>query len=91
MKLFKPRGWAAVALAGMMVLGGCGDDPTALEDHADAEGLILRLNGQTIASYDEGTWTGELEVTVGQETAHIDVIFIDHDGDVAGGRPECQP
>ncbi len=82
MELFKPKGWIAAALAGMMVLGGCGDDPVGHEDHADdVEGVVLRLSGQTIATYDEGAWTGEMEVTVGQETAHIDVIFVDHDGD----------
>ena len=45
--------------------------------------MILVLSGQTVASYDgeDGEWTGELEVEVGEETAHINVRFVDHEGD----------
>ena len=41
------------------------------------------LSGAVIASYDGDTqsWTGELDVEVGEETAHMDVQFVDHDGD----------
>ena len=43
---------------------------------------MLVLSGQTIASYDghDGEWTGELEVEPGEETGHISVRFVDHDG-----------
>ena len=53
------------------------------DDHAEeVEGVTLTLSGQTIASYDgdAGAWTGELEVEPGEETAHISVQFVDHDG-----------
>ena len=44
--------------------------------------MALVLSGQTIATYDGETarWTGEMEVVVGEETAHIAVRFVDHDG-----------
>ena len=83
MDLFNRKGWFTTALVGTVVLSACGDDPVGLDEcgcHSEPEGVVLRLNAQTIASYDEGKWTGELEVTVGQETAHIDVVFVDHDG-----------
>lgn len=74
--------FVALALAGTVALGACDDDPVGLDDHADPHGVELVLNGVTIASYDADTgWTGELEVEVGEETAHIDVRFVDEDGD----------
>ncbi|MEX2467087.1 MAG: hypothetical protein WD995_09255 [Gemmatimonadota bacterium] len=75
---------AALAVAGMVGLGACSDDPVGLDDHEEAvEGVELVLNGAVIASYDgdSRTWTGEIDVPVGTETAHITVRFIDHDGD----------
>lgn len=72
-----------LALVAAVVIAACGDDPTDIEDHSDPEGVVLELNGATIAEYDGDTqsWTGEMEVGVGMETAHISVIFVDHDGD----------
>lgn len=72
----------AIVLAGAVGLGACEDDPTGLEEHADPTGLELVLNGVVIASYDASAgWTGELEVQEGEETAHIDVRFVDEEGD----------
>lgn len=79
-----PNKLAAAVLASLAFVAACSDDPMAPEDeHAEAEGVQLILNGETIASYDgdSQTWTGEMEVEVGQETAHIAVRFVDHDGD----------
>jgi len=86
MGFFNNKKWLTTAVVGTMVLAACGDDPVGLDEHdehAEPEGVVLRLNAQVIASYDEdeGKWTGELEVDVGEETGHIDVIFVDHDGD----------
>ena len=75
---------AALAVAGMVGLGACSDDPTGLDDHGDeVEGVQLVLNGAIIAEFDgdSRTWTGEIDVPVGTETAHITVRFVDHDGD----------
>jgi hypothetical protein len=72
----------AVVLAGAVALGACSDDPVGLDDHADPSGVELELNGVVIASYQAGAgWTGELEVMEGAETAHIEVRFVDEDGD----------
>lgn len=72
----------AFALAAAVAFGACSDDPVGLEEHADPTGVELELNGVVIASYQAGAgWTGELEVMEGQETAHIDVRFVDADGD----------
>ena len=73
----------ALAMAGAVALGACSDDPTGLDTHEeDVEGLELVLNGAVIASFDgeSRTWTGEIDVAQGQETAHITARFIDHDG-----------
>ena len=72
---------ALVAL--LLVLAGCDSSTEPGDDHAEAEGAELVMGGQVIASYDGQTqsWTGELEVDVGEETPHITVRFVDHDGD----------
>lgn len=76
------NGAFVLATAGAVALGACSDDPVGLEEHADPTGVELELNGVVIASYQAGAgWTGELEVLEGQETAHIDVRFVDADGD----------
>lgn len=68
-----------------LFVAACGDDPTGMDDddHAEPEGVQLRLSGATVATYDgdDQAWTGGLTVAVGEETAHIGVIFVDHDGD----------
>jgi len=74
----------ALLSAGILALSACESATEPEENHAeDVEGVILVLSGQTIATYDgeTGTWTGELEVEPGEETAHITVRFVDHDGD----------
>lgn len=73
---------AALALVGLLGAGACGD-PAGLDDHADAEGAVIRLNGQVVASYDGDSrqWTGELSVAAGQSTGTLTVSFVDHDGD----------
>jgi hypothetical protein len=82
MSFFNKKGWFTAAMAGTLVLAACSDDPTGLDEHSEPEGVVLTLSGATIATYDgdTGMWTGELNVTVGTETAHIDVDFVDHDG-----------
>ncbi len=41
------------------------------------------LGGRVIASYDgeEGSWSGSLEVSAGQETGRITVQFVTHEGE----------
>ena len=74
-----------LVLATGLAASACGDDPTGImEEHGDADGLRLVMGGETLATYsfETGTWTGELEVDEGEETGHIDVLFLDEDGDV---------
>ena len=74
----------AVLAAFALLLGACSESMTEPEEeHAEAEGVELVMGGQVIASYDGDTqsWTGELEVDEGEETPHIAVRFVDHDGD----------
>lgn len=76
-------GIATLLLA--LFVAACGDDPTGMDDddHAEPDGVQLVLSGQTVATYDgdDQEWTGGLTVSVGEETAHIGVRFVDHDGD----------
>ena len=75
----------AMVLVVPLALSAC-DDATGVEegDHGEeVEGVKIVLSGAVIASYDGDTqsWTGELDVDVGEETAHMEVRFVDHDGD----------
>ncbi|MXX79212.1 MAG: hypothetical protein F4Z33_09780 [Gemmatimonadales bacterium] len=86
MRHLQPKLPLALVTAGLLVLAACGDDGPMEPDHEDhaeeVEGVTLSLSGQTVATYDghDGAWTGELEVEPGEETAHISVQFVDHDG-----------
>ncbi|GAB5519800.1 MAG: hypothetical protein RhofKO_20510 [Rhodothermales bacterium] len=51
------------------------------DDHAEVEGLMLRANGQTLVTIDEGEVSGSITVPAGDETALIIVEFMDHDGE----------
>jgi hypothetical protein len=75
------RPFAVLAIAGALTLAACDDDPTGVDEHHEPEGVQLVLNGVTVATYDAGAWTGGLEVNAGEETAHIDVQFLDDEGD----------
>ena len=74
----------ALAMVGALALAACEDSPTDLDDHGEATSLRLVMNGATIATFTwaSNTWAGEMEVEVGMETPHIDVQFLDADGDV---------
>lgn len=77
------NGLVGLAMIAALALAGCSDSTEPDDDHAEAEGVELVMGGQVIASYDGETqrWTGELEADIGEETPHISVRFIDHDGD----------
>ena len=84
MRQLRPNLLFALLSAGILALSAC-DSVEPEENHAEeVEGVILVLNGQTIASYDghDREWTDELEVEPGEETAHITVRFVDHDKEV---------
>jgi hypothetical protein len=74
----------ALTLVGGLALAGCGDYVTGVDEHGDAAGVELVMNGVVVAtfSFASNTWTGEMEVQEGEETPHISVDFVDADGDV---------
>lgn len=73
----------ALGVASSLVLAGCSDDPVDVHVDEEIERVELVISGLTVASWDVETmsWTGALNVDVGTETAHIDVVFLSHDGD----------
>ncbi len=76
----------ALTLIGSVALGACDDDPVAVDDddHGEAAQVQLVMNGAPIATFTFATnsWVGEMEVEVGEETPHIDVNFLEGDGEV---------
>ena len=84
MKTWSYRNWPLAAHAAVALVLAAGESSTEPEEeHDEPDGRELVMNGQVIASYDGDTqsWTGELEVDEGEETPHITVRFVDHDGD----------
>ena len=67
----------------MMLVAGCNETMVEPDEHAEPEGVHLVMSGNVFATYDGETqsWTGEMEVDVGEETPHITVRFVDHEGD----------
>ena len=64
-------------------------EPLAVDVHGhgaggDVEGVRLVSGGQTIATYDGDTkaWSDSFEIDEGETSGHIDVRFVNHDGDV---------
>lgn len=74
----------SLALVATLVMAGCEDSPTEVEEHGDAATVQLVMNGQIIATFTfaTNTWVGEMDVDEGMETPHIDVEFLDAGGDV---------
>lgn len=83
MKKVRFGGRLLAALLLPFVVVACGDTTGLEENHGEEiEGVQIWLSGAMIASYDgdTGSWTGELEVHEGEETAHMDIRMVDHDG-----------
>lgn len=82
-ELVSSRPVAGLAMVFAMALAACSETPMEPDDHAEPEGVHIVMNGNTIASYDgeTETWDGALAVDEGEETPHITVRFVDHNGD----------
>ena len=71
-------------LAFVVLFAACGvdDNPVTNDDqeHADADGFILKIDGNEIYRQFQGTHEGSITLKVGEE---LDVLamFLDHDGD----------
>lgn len=72
-----------LALGGVLALGACDDDPVGTDDHDHEEPVRVevRVAGNTLASATPVSATGELTVAANDETGHLDVVFVDEDGD----------
>lgn len=73
-----------IALASVLAMGACDDDPVGTDDHDhhhEPQRVEVRVAGTVLASATPVSATGELSVDAGEETGHLDVVFIDEDGD----------
>lgn len=59
----------------------CTNSTSSDDDHGDAEGFRLKLNGQTVVEQlPDQNIDGEFDLTEGEETDLITIFFLDHDG-----------
>ena len=67
-------------IVGLVVIS-CDDDsnPAAPEEHIDAEGFALEIDGTEVYRQFEGAITGGLTLAV-NETLELSIHFLDHDG-----------
>lgn len=67
------------------VMTGCNKDKNpvdAHEDHNEAEGMVLKINGANVVVVKEGkVQSGTINAKAGESTAEISARFLDHDGD----------
>ncbi len=77
-------------------MGGCGEDHNPITDdhdeeeimHADADGFVLKVDGNQVYRQFEGEHKGELTVTVGEEI-EVQVSFLDdHEHEFHPGEEE---
>lgn len=75
--------WPLVLFLMAGILTACGGNPVEddHDEHAEVEGMVLEMGGVEIFRAEELQQTGQITVQVGSETDHIDVIFLDHDGE----------
>lgn len=74
--------FALLIVAGL--ISACSNSASGVEhDHPEPEGLILKLNGDTIVEkYPEQEIINNFpQLTAGDTTAAVKVYYIDHDGD----------
>ena len=65
----------------VFMASSCDDDSLSHEEHTDADGLVLELNGQEVYREFEGDIViNNLTLNVG-DTLELSVHFLDHDGD----------
>lgn len=74
---------ATLALTAVLALGACDDDPVGNDDeeHQDPVGMVVSSGGVDLVTVTGNTVTGTLSVAAGEETAHLDVEFLDDEGD----------
>jgi hypothetical protein len=79
------RTWLApAALALALVAGGCSDSTDPDDgDHAEPAGLVAEIGGVEVVTVNaDRVVTGSFTVAAGEETDHVEVRFLDEDGEV---------
>lgn len=86
-----------VIVAVLPFMGGCSEDDNPITDdhgheedifHADADGFVLKVDGDEVYRQFKGEHEGELTVTVGEEIAVV-VSFLDDHGHEFHPREEA--
>lgn len=73
---------SVLALTAVLALGACDDDPVGSEEeHEDPVGMVISAGGVDLVTVNGSVVTGTLTVDAGEETAHLDVAFLDEHGD----------
>lgn len=84
-----------ILVAVLPFMGGCSEDDNPITDdnekeiiHADADGFVLKVDGNEVYRQFKGEHTGELTLTVGEEIA-VQVSFLDdHEDEFQPGESE---
>ena len=66
-------------IMGLVVISCDDSNPAAAEEHIDAEGFALEIDGSEVYRELEGTITGDLSVAI-NGTLELSIHFLDHDG-----------
>jgi hypothetical protein len=75
----------SVLLFGTLLLAGCsnpaGNDDNDHEEHPEAFGMELIMNGETLVRYFDGEASNRINIEAGEETSLITARFLDEDGE----------
>ena len=66
-------------IMGLVVISCDNSNPAATEEHIDAEGFALEIDGSEVYRELEGTITGDLSVAI-NGTLELSIHFLDYDG-----------
>ena len=66
-------------IMGLVVISCDDSNPAAAEEHIDAEGFALEIDGSEVYRELEGAITGDLSVAI-NGTLELSIHFLDHDG-----------
>ncbi|NGP76047.1 hypothetical protein G3570_05360 [Balneolaceae bacterium YR4-1] len=71
-----------ITLAVLLITATACNNPASSEEeeHPEPAGVLLKMNGQEIARYEDNSVTGQIEVNAGEETTLIRLFFLDDSG-----------
>lgn len=73
-----------ITLVAILITASACNNPASSDEeehHEEPVGVVLMMNGQEIARYNEDGVTGQIEVEAGAETTLISIFFLTDDGD----------